>query len=449
METPKTKEGEPVASEHAGQAALSHASASEKPRAAMFLSRAVIVAVAATAIVVSTGLAFLGSKSTGSSSLDHTPATSESTQTATEAASATVVNIVKVDEQQLRRFQFAPVGTKAFRIEKSATGKIAFNEEALTPVFSFYAGRVVRLIAKPGDVVEPGSPLFEIDTPDLMQAESDLLTASSSLTKAKTQLSLAQRTENRVHDLYEHKAVAFKDWEQAQSDLKNVQSDVRAAEAVLAAVRGRLRVLGKSETEIVRLEEGHEIDRVARVGSPTAGTITARKVGPGQYVRTDNTAPLFVIADLSAMWMLANVYETDVPLLRVGQPVEVRLLAYPDEVFQARIDYIGATVDSITHRVDVRCIVENREQKLKPEMFATFRIVTTSAVQSLAVPLSALVHDGEKTSVWVAQPENGFVQREVTVGLEQDGYMQILSGLQAGERVVSDGSLFLSNAARS
>jgi len=138
-----------------------------------------------------------------------------------------------------------------------------------------------------------------------------------------------------------------------------------------------------------------------------------------------------------------------VPLLRVGQPVEVRLLAYPDEVFQARIDYIGATVDPTTHRVDVRCIVENREQKLKPEMFATFRIVTTSAVQSLAVPLSALVHDGEKTSVWVAQPENGFVQREVTVGLEQDGYMQILSGLQAGERVVSDGSLFHSNAARS
>jgi len=356
---------------------------------------------------------------------------------------------VKVDEQQLRRFQFAPVGTKAFRIEKSATGKIAFNEEAMTPVFSFYAGRVVRLIAKPGDVVEPGSPLFEIDTPDLMQAESDLLTASSLLAKAKTQLSLAQRTENRVHDLYEHKAVAFKDWEQAQSDLKNVQSDVRAAEAVLAAVRGRLRVLGKSEAEIVRLEEGHEIDRVARVGSPIAGTITARKVGPGQYVRTDSTAPLFVIADLSAMWMLANVYETDVPLLRVGQPVEVRLLAYPDEVFQARIDYIGATVDPTTHRADVRCIVENREQKLKPEMFATFRIVTTSAVQSLAVPLSALVHDGEKTSVWVAQPENGFVQREVTVGLEQDGYMQILSGLQAGERVVSDGSLFLSNAARS
>ena len=149
------------------------------------------------------------------------------------------------------------------------------------------------------------------------------------------------------------------------------------------------------------------------------------------------------------MWMLANVYETDVPLIQVGQPVEVRVMAYPDEVFKARIDYIGAAVDPTTHRVNVRCVVDNRAQKLKPEMFATFRIVTNSAVQSLAVPVSAIVHDGEKTSVWVTQQEQGFVQREVTIGLEQDGYAQILSGLQPGEQVVSEGSLFLSNAARS
>jgi len=210
-----------------------------------------------------------------------------------------------------------------------------------------------------------------------------------------------------------------------------------------------LRVLGKSEAEIDRLEEGRGIDRVARVVSPIAGTITARKVSPGQYVRTDNADPLFVIADLSTMWMLANVYETDVPLLRVGQPVEVRLLAYPDEIFQARIDYVGAVVDPTTHRLEVRCIVENRDEKLKPEMVATFRIETNAAVQSLAVPLTALVHDGEKTTVWVAQPEGRFVERQVMAGIEQDGYAQVLSGLLPGERVVTDGSLFLSNASRS
>jgi cobalt-zinc-cadmium efflux system membrane fusion protein len=356
---------------------------------------------------------------------------------------------VKLDQQQWQRFPLVPVETRAFRVEKAAPGKIAFNEEAMTPIFSFYAGRVMRLLAKPGDVVEPGSPLFEIDTPDLLQAESDLLSASSALAKAKTLLNLAHRTESRVHDLYDHKAVAFKEWEQAQSDRKNADSDVRAAEALLAAARGRLRVLGKSEVEVARLEAGHGIDRVARVVSPIAGTLTARKVSPGQYVRTDNTDPLFVVADLSTMWMLANVSETDVPLMRVGQPVEVRLLAYPDEVFQAHVDYIGATVDPTTHRVEVRCVVENPAQKLKPEMFATFCIVTTAAVPSPAVPLSALVHDGEKTSVWVAQPAAGVVERQVTVGIEQDGHAQILSGLQPGERVVTDGSLFLSNATKS
>src|SRR5207244_6443161 len=134
---------------------------------------------------------------------------------------------------------------------------------------------------------------------------------------------------------------ALKEWEEAQSDVKNAESDVRAAEAVLTAARGRVRVLGKSNAEIARLEAGQGIDRVARVVSPIAGTIVARKVGPGQYVRADNADPLFMTADLSTMWMLANVYETDVPLIQVGQPVEVCVMAYPDEVFTAGIGDIG------------------------------------------------------------------------------------------------------------
>ncbi|HJY84986.1 MAG TPA: efflux RND transporter periplasmic adaptor subunit [Candidatus Binatia bacterium] len=438
-----------MAHEHAEQDARAQATASEPPPSATFLSRPVIVTAVATAVIVSAGLTVFRSKATGVSDPTHMAATLESTQTTPAAASSAGENRVQPDIQHGQHFQLVPAEPRTFRAEKVAPGKIAFNEAAITPVFSFSAGRIVRLLAKPGDLVEPGSPLFEIDTPDLMQAESDVLTARTSLAKAHNLLNLAQRTENRIHDLYDHKAVAFKEWEQAQSDRKNAESDVHAAEAVLAAARGRLRVLGKSEAEIDRLEEGRGIDRVARVVSPIAGTITARKVSPGQYVRTDNTDPLFVIADLSTMWMLANVYETDVPLLRVGQPVEVRLLAYPDEIFQARIDYIGAMVDPTTHRLEVRCVVENRDEKLKPEMIATFRIETNAAVQSLAVPLTTLVHDGEKTTVWVAQLEEGFVERQVTAGIEQDGYAQVLSGLLPGELVVTDGSLFLSNAGRS
>jgi membrane fusion protein, heavy metal efflux system len=147
--------------------------------------------------------------------------------------------------------------------------------------------------------------------------------------------------------------------------------------------------------------------------------------------------------------MLANVYEADVPWIKVGQPVEVQVLAYPEEVFKATLTYMGAVVDPATHRVEVRAVVENQAQKLKPEMFATFRIITQADRPSLAVPLSAVVRDGEKASVWVAQPEQQFVRREVTLGLEQHGYVQIRAGVHAGEQVATDGGLLLGSLAGS
>ena len=356
---------------------------------------------------------------------------------------------VRINTPQMQHIALAAVAMQGFREEKIATGKIAFNEEFMTPVFSPYAGRVTRVIAKPGDVVKPTSPLLELYTPDLIQAQSDFIgNATATLAKAKNALSLARRNEERQHQLYLEKAAALKEWQQAQADVTNAGSDVRAAEAALLAARDKLRAFGKSEAEIARIEQGHT-DRVVTVTSPLAGTITARKVGPGQFIRQDNTDPLFVIADLAQMWMLANVYESDVPWIKVGQPVEVRVMAYPEEVFRATITYIGAAVDPTTHRVDVRAVVDNPAQKLKPEMFATFRIITHADMQYLAVPLSAVVRDGDKTSVWVAQPEPQFVRREVKLGLEQNGYVQILSGVQAGEQVAAEGGLLLGSVAGS
>jgi cobalt-zinc-cadmium efflux system membrane fusion protein len=356
---------------------------------------------------------------------------------------------VRLNTPQMQHLALATVTMQGFREEKLATGKIAFNEEFMTPVFSPYAGRVTRVIATPGDVVQPTSPLLELYTPDFIQAQSDLIgSATTALAKAKNALSLARRNEERQHQLFLEKAAALKEWQQAQADATNAESDVRAAEAALLAARDKLRAFGKSVVDIARIEQGHT-DRVFTVTAPLAGTITARKVGPGQFIRQDNTDPLFVIADLAQMWMLANVYETDVPWIKVGQPVEVRVMAYPEEVFKATITYIGAAVDPATHRVDVRAVVDNPAQKLKPEMFATFRIITHADRQYLAVPLSAVVRDGDKTSVWVAQPEYQFVRREVKLGLEQNGYGQILSGLQAGEQVATEGGLLLGSAAGS
>lgn len=358
-------------------------------------------------------------------------------------------NSVTIEAAQMRSIRLVAATSRAFRAEKIATGKIGFNEEVMTPVFSPYTGRVIRLLAKPGDVIKESSPLFEIDTPDLVQAESDLILAGISSAKSNTALELARRAEGRQHRLYVNKAVALKDWEQAESDVSSAERDVRSAEATLAAARARLRVFGKTGEEIARIENERQVDRVTRVLSPIAGTVTARKVGPGQYVKPDSPDPLFTVADLSTIWILADAYESDVPLLRVGQPVEVRVAAYPDEVFTARVSYINPSVDPTTHRVAVRGVIENRGHRLKPDMFASLRIVTNSEIQSLATPLSAIVHEGDRASVWVAQADNQFAKRDVTIGLEQNGYAQIISGLQRGEKVAVEGSLLLTSAASS
>lgn len=374
-----------------------------------------------------------------------TPPTSTEETAATPDADASSVTL---DASQIGSIKLATATSRAFRGEKLTTGRIAFNEEFLTPVFSPYTGRVIRLLAKPGDVIKQGSPLFEIDTPDLVQAESDLITAVMSVAKSNAALELARRTEDRQHRLYVNKAVALKDWEQSESDVRNAERDVRSAEATLAAARARLRVFGKTETETARIESERQVDRVTRVLSPIAGTITARKVGPGQYVKPDNPDPLFTVADLSTIWILADVYESDVPLFKIGQPVEVCVPAYPNEVFTARISYINPTVDSTTHRVAVRGVIENRQRRLKPDMFASLRIVTHSDLRSLFVPSSSIIHEGDRAGVWVAQAGNLFVKREVRVGLEQDGYTQVITGLQAGETVATEGSLLLANASR-
>jgi membrane fusion protein, heavy metal efflux system len=356
-------------------------------------------------------------------------------------------NTLTVDDGQLQRLKVMSVENRAFQIEKSAPGRIAFNEDRSTPVFPPFQGRVVRFFARPGDVVAPGSPLLEIDSPDLVQANADLIAASVAVRKAQNQLTQAQRVATRQRDLYDVGAGAYKDFEQAGSDLRNAENDLKTAQGQLTAARNHMRTpFGIGDTAIAKIETTHEVDRLSQLVAPIAGTVTARKVGPGQYVKPDNPDPLFTIADVSTMWLLANVYETDIASVQVGQPVEVHVMAYPERTFRARITYVAAAVDPATHRIAVRAEVLNPDGKLKPEMFASFRILTSEAVQRRAVPTTAIIREGDTPRLWVARARNTFVRRDVTLGEEQQGWTEVTSGLRAGERVVVAGGLFLSNS---
>ncbi len=360
------------------------------------------------------------------------------------APAAEAQRTLTLQQEQVANLRIEPVKAVAFRSEKTATGRIAFNDDRTTPVFPPYAGHVVHLRAKPGDVVKQGDPLVELDAPDLVQAEADLWAALPAVAKAQSALEHARRNEERQHRLFDGQAVAQKDWEQAQADVEAAVSDLTSAQAGLTGARDKVRLFGKSEAEITAIESKHQVDRLITVRAPIAGTVTTRKVGPGQYVKTDNADPLFTISDLSTMWMLADVYETDAPLVAIGQKVEVRLLAYPGEVFNAEIGYISPSVDPTTHRVGVRCDIDNPKHALKSDMFASFTIITSTAASSPGVPSGAVVRDGDHQLVWVAGKDGlTFTQRMVSTGVQQADRIQVLSGLQVDEQVVAAGGIFL------
>jgi cobalt-zinc-cadmium efflux system membrane fusion protein len=354
---------------------------------------------------------------------------------------------VKLDEKQVRHLTVVRVEKRSFRVEKSAIGQLTFNEAMTSPVFSPYSGRVVRVLVGIGDQVRRGDPLVEINTPEIVQAQTDLIAAAANLLKSRNQVELARRNAARMEDLIQVKAVAQRDYDQAAADLQAAVTDGRIATATVESARSRLRGMGKSEEDLARIETERRMDSTAVVTSPITGVAVARKVGPGQWVQPTSDA-MFVISDLSTLWLKANVSEADIPHIRVGQLLEVRVMAFPDRMFKARVTNIGASVDPVTRRIPVRSELANPDLALKSEMLATFRIITAADVMAPSVPLTAVNWEGARAKVWVAIAPTEFSERIVRLGVEQDGRVQVLSGVEAGERIVSDGAVFLSSARR-
>jgi cobalt-zinc-cadmium efflux system membrane fusion protein len=336
----------------------------------------------------------------------------------------------------------------AFRDERTTDGKIAINEDTTTPVFSPYSGRVTRLIAKPGDHVEPGAPLFAIEASEFVQGQNDLVTAVAGVDKARSRLALAQTSEKRQRELLAIRGGALKDLEQAQSDLIGAQGDLRSAEIALAASRNRLRILGRSDEEIAKLEKVDRIGAESIVAAPIGGTVIQRKIGLGQYINVGATDPVFTVGNLDAVWLIANVRESDAPKMKVGAAVEVSVLAYPGRVFNAKLSYVAPALDPNTRRLPVRAEIQNPGRELLPEMFASFRIVSGESRLMPAVPQDAVIYEGAQARVWVARPgEKKVVSRSVEVGATVNGLVEVRKGLSVGETVVASGTLFIDRAA--
>ncbi len=353
-----------------------------------------------------------------------------------------------LSDAEMRTLRIEEVQPREFRAERVAEGRIAYNEDRSTPVFSPYSGRVVRVLAKLGDQIRAGEPLLEVETTDLAAAANDLLSALDASNKARSTLEQALREERRQNSLFSARAASQRDVEQARVAAANAAADLRSAEAALAAARDKLRVLGRSQDQVTRIEATRQVDAVVPVASPIGGTVVQRRVGPGQWLSTGGSDPIFTIADLSTMWLVAAVREMDAPLVRLDQQVEVTVGALPGRRFEARIASVGAGLDPATRRLTVRAEILDPEHLLKPEMFATFHIALGDSTRSVALPAGAVVHRGSEASVWVALDGNRFILRRVATGIRSGDMLEVTDGLNAGERVVTGGALFIDRAAR-
>ena len=340
---------------------------------------------------------------------------------------------VELNDTQMATLKVEKVGELDFPNQKSAVGNIDFNEDRTLQVFTPYQGRIIDLYATLGDEVKQGQVLFTIDSPDLLNADSNLIAAAGVL-------ELTTKALNRLRILYDSKSgVAQKDLEQAVSDQQTAEGNLRSA-------RDAVRIFGKTEEEVDTIIRERRADNKLVVKSPINGRVTARNAAPGLFVQPGSAPAPFSVADISSMWMLANVAESDVSSFKLGQPVKVSLLAFPGRSFEGRISTIASSVDPNMHRMLVRSEIDDPNHELRQNMFATFVIETGPPTHSLAVPLSGVVREGDGTmNVWVSLGGRRFVERVVKTGITRDGNRQILSGLKPGDMIATDGAVFLSN----
>jgi membrane fusion protein, heavy metal efflux system len=341
-------------------------------------------------------------------------------------------NSLELSDSQLATVKVEPVDLRDFPVEKEAIGSIDFNEDMETQVFTPYQGKIISLFAEVGNDVKKGQTLFTIDSPDLLAAESNLIAAAGVL-------DLTSRNLARLQDLYKTRAVS-------QAQLEQAVSDQQTAEGNLRAGRDAVRIFGKSEAEIDKIVADRLADPTLVVASPIDGRITQRNASPGLLVQPGNPPAPFVVANVDTMWMLANVAENDSPAFRVGQKLQVKISAFPGRVFEGTVNTVGAIVDPNTRRVLVRSEIKDPQHELRSGMFANFVISIGTPVRSPAVPINGVVREGDGTqTVWVTSDRRRFTQRAVKIGIQRDGYRQILDGVQAGELVATDGAIFLSN----
>ena len=350
---------------------------------------------------------------------------SQMTSFSANTAKSATPELFTIPQDQMQHVQVVTVAPTTLKRTLRLTGAVAYNAFSTTPVITQVGGPVSRILVVPGQHVKAGEPMLDVSSPDFSQLLDSYLKAADSFR-------LAEKFYARAQDLFQHHAIAERDLEQAESDRNHAQADLNAAEQ-------GMKILGiKNPEDLAKTPSSALIPVLA----PISGEVVERLVSPGQVVQAGQTQA-FTISDLSTVWVLANVYQTDLAYVHSGDDVVVETDAYPDS-FHGRISYVSPALDPGTRTLQARIVVDNPGEKLKRDMYCT--VTVTAGVLSNVVALpnaSVLRDDNNQPFVYVATGQNQFGRRDVDLGESQNGQTQIIKGISVGERVVGDGSLFL------
>jgi cobalt-zinc-cadmium efflux system membrane fusion protein len=334
-------------------------------------------------------------------------------------------DLFTVPKEQLGHIQIVTVQATDFPRILRLTGTVAFNGFLTTPVITQVGGPVSRIIVSPGQQVHKGEPMLYVSSPDYSQLRANFL-------KARDAHALAHKNYVRAQDLYAHHAIAERDLQAAESAEIQAQADLQSAEQ-------SLKILGIPQPET--LAERPVSPEVPLI-SPLSGEAVERLCAPGQLIQAGVTQ-CFTVSDMKTVWVLANVYQDQLPYVHVGDPVTIQTGAYPD-VFRGRISFMGAALDPTSRTLQARIDTANQGGKLRKDMYVTATVVAGKISNALLLPDSAVLRDAENEPfVYVEVGQTQFARRSVKLGGSDSGKTQIVSGLKPGEQVVGDGSLFL------
>ncbi len=341
------------------------------------------------------------------------------------ANNADTAELFAIPADQMGHVQVLTVQPSSLTRSLRLTGAVAYNSFHTTPVITQVSGPVSRIVVVPGQHVQRGQALLYVSSPDYSQLRTNYL-------KAKDAYILAQKTYARAQDLYQHHALAEQNLEQAESGKVQAEGDLVAAEAAL-------KVLGITDPDaLLKAPPSFE----ALVKAPIEGEVIEQDVAVGQLLQT-GTTQCFILSDTSTVWVLVNIYQKDLPYVHVGDPVTIQTESYPD-VFHGRIAYVAASLDPNTRTLQARIETGNPGLKLKKDMYVVAMVDAGTIQNAIAVPDSAVLRDSENQPfVYVEVADKQFGRRSVTLGDSIKGQTQVTTGLNPGDRVIGDGSLFL------